>query len=82
MVGSVVFEGDGAWAVYMELKKVLELALCPFFSDETFDYSESKISDHRQILLEVFPKVRLCPTHHNVEHYPTLVKCFGWLLYV
>lgn len=67
-------EGGAAWAVLMELKEVVELALCPTFTDETLDYFECKISDHRQALLEVFPEVRLCPKHHHVEYYPGLVK--------
>lgn len=48
--------GDAAWAVLTELKEVEELALCPSFTDETLDYFECKISDHRQVLLEVFPE--------------------------
>lgn len=82
LVGSVVPEGDKVWAVLMELKEVVELALCPSFTDETLDYFVCKISDHRQVLLEVFPEVRLRPKHHYVEHYPALVKCFGPLLHV
>lgn len=53
LVGSVVPEGDAAWAVLMELKEVVELALCPSFTDESLDYFECKIGDHRQALLEV-----------------------------
>lgn len=57
----------------MELKEVLELALCPTFTDETLDYFIFKISDHTQALLEVFPEIRLLPKHHFVKHYPALV---------
>lgn len=71
LVGSKVPEGDAAWAVLMELKEVVELALCPSFTDETLDYFVCKISDHSQILQEVFPELRLHPKHHYVEHYPT-----------
>lgn len=53
---------------------MVELALCPSFTDETLDHFECKISDHRQALLELFPEVRLRPKHHNVEYYPGLVK--------
>ena len=56
--------------------------MCPSFSDETLDYFVCKISDHRQILQEAFPELRLRPKHHYVEHYPTLVKCFGPLVHV
>ncbi|XP_059195156.1 uncharacterized protein LOC131976241 [Centropristis striata] len=81
-VGNKVPEGNAAWAVLMELKEVVELALCPSFTDETIDYFVWKISDHRQTLQEVFPELRLRPKHHYVEHYPTLVKCFGPLVHV
>ena len=50
--------------------------------DETLGYFEVKISDHRQVLQEVFPEVRLHPNHHYVEHYPALLKCFEPLLHV
>ena len=66
----------------MDLKELVELALCSSFSYETLDYFVCKISDHRQILQEAFPGFRLHPKHHYVEHYPTLVKCFGPLVHV
>lgn len=82
LIGSEVPEGDRVWAVLMDLKEVVELALCPSFTDETVDYLAFKISDHRRALLDVFPEVRLRPKHHYVEHYPALIKCFGPLLHV
>ncbi len=82
LVGSKVPEGNAAWEVLMDLKEMVKLALCPSFSDETVDYFVCKISDHRQILQETFPEIRLRPKHHYVEHYPTLVKCFGPLVHV
>lgn len=78
LVGSKVPEGIAAWEVLVDLKEVVELALCPSFSDETLDYFVCKISDQRQTLQEPFPDFRLRPKHH----YPTLVKCFGPLVHV
>ena len=60
----------------------MELALRPSYTNATLDYFECKISDHRRVLLEVFPEVKLCPKHHYVEHHPSLVKCFEPLLHV
>lgn len=82
LVGSKVPEDDRVWAVLMELKDVVELALCPSFTNENLDYFRCKISEHRQTLLEVFPEVKLRPKHHYLEHYPALVKCFGPLLHL
>lgn len=40
------------------------------------------VSEHRQILQEVFPNLMLRPKHHFVEHYPHLIRCFGPLVHL
>ncbi|KAF7654703.1 hypothetical protein LDENG_00066030 [Lucifuga dentata] len=82
MVGSKVPEGDGAWAILMDLKEDVQLVLSPSFTDESIQYMQTKISDHRQVLREVFPGFQLRPKHHYVEHYPELTKCFGPLVHL
>ena len=82
MIGNTVPEGDGAWTVLMDLKEIVELVLSPTFDDESIQYLQTKIQDHRQILMEVFPEFRLRPKHHYVEHYPDLIRCFGPLVHL
>lgn len=82
MVGNEVPEGDGAWTVLMDLKEIAELVLSPAFDDVSIQYLQTKIQDHRQILKEVFPELRLRPKHHYVEHYPDLIRCFGPLVHL
>lgn len=82
MVGSDMPEGDGAWAVLMDLKDVVELVLSPTFTAETVQYLQSKINDHRQTLQEVFPGFRLRPKHQYVEHYPELINYYGALVHL
>lgn len=62
-------------------KKSGRIGLCPVFTYETIEYLQCKISDHRQILKEIFPEYRLRHKHHHVEHYPNL-KCFGPLVHL
>lgn len=61
----------------MDLKEIVELVLSPRFTEETIQYLQTKIQDHRQMLKEVFPHFTLCPKHHYIEHYPDLILCFG-----
>lgn len=82
LIGSVVPEEDGAWTVLMDLKEVVELSLCPEFTEESIQYLQSKIQDHREMLKEVFPDFKLRPKHHYIEHYPDLVRCFGPLIHL
>lgn len=82
LIGSRVPEGDKIWEVLMELKDVVELAMCHTFTDDTIQYMAWKISGHRQLLQEVFPNFRLRPKHHYLEHYPHLIRCFGPLVHL
>lgn len=81
LVGNVVPEGDAAWSVLMELKDIVELVLSPTFTEETIQYLQCKIRDHKEILLEVFPDFKLRPKHHYIDHYPELIRCFGPLVH-
>lgn len=82
LIGSRVPEGDKFWEVLMELKDIVELAMSHTYTDDTIQYMACKISDHRQLLQEVFPNLRLRPKHHYIEHYPHLIKCFGPLVHL
>lgn len=72
LIGFRVPEGDKIWEILMELKDIVELAVCHSFTDDTIQYMASKILDHRQLLQEVFPNLRLRPKHHYIEHYSFL----------
>ena len=48
MVGSNVPEGDDTWAILMDLKEIVQMVLAPSFTEESIQYMQSKISDHRQ----------------------------------
>lgn len=45
--------------------------------DESISYLQSKIVEHRQRYLELFPGVRLLPKHYYLEHYPQMIRYFG-----
>ncbi|XP_039660298.1 uncharacterized protein LOC120561302 [Perca fluviatilis] len=82
MVGSKVPEGDKVWAILMDLKEIVQLVLSPSFTEESIQYMQTKISNHRQGLKAVFPDFKLRPKHHYVEHYPELTRRFGPLVHL
>lgn len=55
--------------------------LSPTFTEETIQYLQSNIQDHRQCLQEFFPDFQLRPKHHFIEHFPHLIRCFGPLVH-
>lgn len=64
----------------MDLKDIVELVVAPTHTDESIDYLEFKISDHRHKYQDLFPDVPLLPKHHFLEHYPQLIRAFGPLV--
>lgn len=66
----------------MELKEVVELSLSSEVTEESIQYLQSKIQDHREMLEEVFPDFKLKPKHNFIERYPDLVRRFGHLIHL
>ena len=58
----------------------MELLASSSFTDESLCYLDAKISEHRKLLLIVFPGQKLKPKHHFLEHYAHLIRCFGPLV--
>lgn len=80
LIGHRVPEGDQTWEVILELKDLVELLATPSYTEDSLCYLQSKISDHRHLLLTVFPNYKLRPKHHFIEHYPCLIQRFGPLI--
>ncbi|KAK7921877.1 hypothetical protein WMY93_008779 [Mugilogobius chulae] len=77
MIGRYIPEGDETWEVILCLKDVLELAMSTKFTEDTIDYLNIKLSEHRALLKSAFPNYKLRPKHHYLEHYPSLICVFG-----
>ena len=80
IIGHRVPEGDQVWELVLELKDLVELLSTSHFTSDSLCCLQSKISDHRQLLLTVFPQNKLRPKHHFIEHYPYLIQKFGPLI--
>lgn len=80
IIGHLVPEGEMAWQILLDLKDIAELVVAPSHTDDSISYLQSKISEHRQKLQELFPDLQLLPKHHYIEHYPQLTKMFGPLV--
>lgn len=79
-IGHMVSEDEMAWLILMVLKDIVELLVAPTHTEDSIDYLECKISEHRKIYQELLPNVQLLPKHYFLEHYPALIRKFGPLL--
>ena len=81
-IGSKIPEGEPAWEVLLVLKDIVELVVSPVHTEESICYLDSKISEHKHRLLQVFPQEKLIPKHHYLEHYPQLIRAYGPLVFL
>lgn len=80
LVGHLVPPDETAWQVILDLKDIVELVVAPVHTEQSIAFLESRVSDHRCRLKELFPGLKLLPKHHFVEHYPQMIKFFGPLV--
>lgn len=74
IIGHYIAECDQTWKLILELKDLIELLLIPYFTPDSICNLQSKICDHRELLLTVFLHNKLRPKHHFIEHYPYLIQ--------
>lgn len=77
IIGTRIPEHEPSWEVLMDLKELVEIVVSTTLSEEILSYLDTKILDHRRLLIETFPGFNLKPKHHYIEHYSHLVHCFG-----
>lgn len=54
MIGGFVPENEPAWEILMDLKDITEIVVSSKFSEESLNYLECKISDHRKLFFRLF----------------------------
>lgn len=60
MIGTLVPENEASWEILMDLKEIrVELVVSADLSDASLSFLERKIADHRELLRETFPDLRL-----------------------
>lgn len=77
MIGFDIPEHDQTWGILLLLKDILEMAVAFKFTEDSLDFLDAKIAEHRHLLLTVFPHFKLRPKHHYIEHYPQLIRMYG-----
>lgn len=79
LVGDLVPRGDDTWALYLQLRKVLEIVLCTAFANGTDELLQSTIAELNQMYMSV-THVHLKPKFHHMIHYHSALKKFGPLV--
>lgn len=60
LIGSSIPEKEPSWEILMDLKEIVEIIVSTNISEEILCYLETKIYDHRKLLLTLFLTSSVC----------------------
>lgn len=76
MIGDLVDPNDPVYKFLIIFNKIIDCVLLPNFDDGLLNQLQLLIKEHNQLYQCLF-KDSLKPKHHNLVHYPTIVKNLG-----
>lgn len=77
IVGDKVEEGCEYWMLVIILLEIYQLVIAPKISTAATYYLQSRIREHHDLYLQLFPDNHLLPKHHNLLHYPNAMRQLG-----
>ncbi|XP_071855580.1 uncharacterized protein [Apostichopus japonicus] len=77
MIGDKVPRDSQFWELYLLLLEIYKLVSAPSISIDGTFYLKSKIKEHHELFLRLFPEHHLIPKHHHLVHYPRSIRKLG-----
>lgn len=81
MIGDLVEPNDSVYNFLILFIKIIDCLLLPNFDDDVLIKLQLLIEEHNQLYQSLFNDT-LKPKHHNLVHYPTIIKKLGPLRYL
>lgn len=83
MLGNLIPEENKFWKLYILLRKILAIVLSPriYNLEATCNLLSDLISEHHNLYVELF-SLNLKPKHHNLIHYPWIMRRVGPLIHL
>ena len=76
-VGALVPEDDNVWALYMQLRNVLDIVFAPEVSSDELILLKVLIEEYLSMRGDCFPQESLKNKHHHLVHYPRIIQEVG-----
>nr|XP_018901077.1 PREDICTED: uncharacterized protein LOC109033097 [Bemisia tabaci] len=81
IIGDKVPEGHDVWALYILLRRIMDILMSPAISTDDIKILANLIQQHHELYLKLSPKKRLKNKMHHMIHYPRLIQLFGPPIY-
>ena len=77
LIADRIPEDDFSWSVFLVLRHIVDIIMCPVVSIDTCAYLKSLIIEHHAAFIEAYS---VTPKFHFLLHYPEQVKMIGPLI--
>lgn len=67
---------NSIWTCIQSLHKIVQIIYSSKISETDLAVLSDSITDHLSSMLELLP-INLIPKHHNMTHYPTVIRAIG-----
>ena len=77
IIADKVPENCELWELYTQILEIYKIVVAPSISIDGTYYLQSKIKEHHQLFLKLFPDGHLIPKQHFLLHYPRAIRRLG-----
>lgn len=81
IVGDLVPTNNKVWSLYLLLRQILCIVTLKALNTQTIDLLETLITEYLTLHIKLFPN-SLKSKHHNLIHYPRIMRKYGPLKYM
>jgi len=76
-VGEFVSEDNSVWALYLNLRQIVDIAFSPSILHQEVDLLKVLIAEYLELRQQLFPLESLKNKHYHLTHYPRLIQQNG-----
>ena len=77
LIADRIPEGDSHWSVYLLLRHIVDIIMCPEISTDLCAYLKVLILDHHAAFIKCYSEEKVIPKFHFLLHYPEQVQRIG-----
>ena len=80
LIADRIPEDNYNWSVFLVLRHIVDIVMCPELSIDTCAYLKSLVIEHHAAFIEAYSEEKVTPKFHFLLHYPEQIKMIGPLI--
>lgn len=81
LIGDLIPEGHEVWRLYIILRKIIDICMCPHIPKKFLPLLSSLVTEHHELYLKWSDDKQLKNKHHHMLHYAWVIENHGPLVH-